>query len=203
MVDPKCHMEGCNALGSLGHLLNHCNMMLDRYKYRHDSVLNHIVKTVVEEKSQNTEVYADLQGWRVNGGTVPANMVLTDQMPDIVLVDRSNTPVKVVLLELTCSWDSKHHFQAAMDRKEYRYRRLTQELKDAGYNAINLPLEIGARGVINSRNVGVITTLGSTVGIRNIKKLRRTLGKICLLGSYRIWLARRSQEWSPGDYIQS
>ena len=202
MVDPKCGMEGCNAPGTLGHLLNHCSMMLDRYKYRHDSVLNHIVTRVSEEKPQSVEIYADLQGWRVNGGTVPASMVLTGQMPDIVLVNRSTTPVKVVLLELTCSWDSKHHFQAAFERKETRYRILTQELKDAGYNTINLALG-GPLGVINSRNVGVLTTLATTVGIKSVKKLRRTLGKICLLGSYRIWLARRSQEWSPGDFIQS
>ena len=109
----------------------------------------------------------------------------------------------MVLLDLTCSWDSKHHFQAALDRKETRYRRITQELKDGGYNAINLPLDIGARGVINNRNVGVLTTLATSVGMKSVKKLRRTLGKICLLGSYRIWLARRSQEWSLGDFIQS
>ena len=122
---------------------------------------------------------------------MPSSMLLTDQVPDIVLVDRSTTPVKVVLLELTCCWDSKHHFQAAAERKETRYRRITQDLKDAGFHAINLPLEIGARGVINSRNVGVITTLATSVGIKNSKKLRRSLGKICLLGSFRIWLARR------------
>ena len=73
-----------------------------------------------EEKPQSDEEYADLQGWRVTGGTVPASIVLTGQVPDIVLVDRSTTPLKAVLLELTCSWDSKHHFQAAFERKETR-----------------------------------------------------------------------------------
>ena len=47
----------------------------------------------------------------MNGATAPSSMVLTDQVPGIVLVDRSTTPVKVVLLELTCSWDSKNHFR--------------------------------------------------------------------------------------------
>ena len=44
---------------------------------------------------------------------------------------------------------------------------------------------------------------GSMVGIRGFKKLRGTLARLALLGSYRIWLARRSQEWSSGELITS
>ena len=35
------------------------------------------------------------------------------------------------------------------------------------------------------------------------KKLLGSLGRIALLGSYQIWLARRSQEWSGGDLIKA
>ena len=42
-----------------------------------------------------------------------------------------------------------------------------------------------------------------TVGIRTHKQLRANLGRIALLGSYRIWLARRSQDWAPGDLIRA
>ena len=35
--------------------------------------------------------------------------------------------------------------------------------------------------------------------IKNVKIFRNTVGKISLLGSYRIW---RSQDGSPGDLIQ-
>ena len=51
------NMDGCNAPCTLGHLLSHCTMMLDRYKFRHDSVLNHILTTVIEEKAQSLEIY--------------------------------------------------------------------------------------------------------------------------------------------------
>ena len=97
-------------------------------------------------------IYADLAGWRVNGGTVPPDLALTGQVPDLVLIDRSVTPTRVVLLELTVPWDSSHSFKAALDRKCDRYERLTNDLKTSGYNALNMPLEIGCRGVVNSRN---------------------------------------------------
>ena len=147
-------------------------------------------------------IYLDLDGWRTNGGTVPPELALTSQVPDLVLVDKSKTPSQVVLLELTCPFDTATLIKAALDRKELRYRRLTAELRDAGYNAINLPLEIGSRGVINARNHGVLATLAQLVNIKDLKNFRRTLGKTSLLGSYRIWLARRSQEWAPGGLIQ-
>ena len=40
VVNPRCPMEGSNAPGSLANLLNHCNMMLARYKFRLDCLLS-------------------------------------------------------------------------------------------------------------------------------------------------------------------
>ena len=48
---------------------------------------------------------------------------------------------------------------------------------------------ITSKSIVNGASVTVLT-----------QKLG-TLGKIALLGSYRIWLARKSQDWSPGDLI--
>ena len=120
----------------------------------------------------------------------------------MVIVDRSVTPGRIVLLELTVPWDSSASFKAAELRKNMRYERLAEDLRRKGFNTMNLPFEVGARGVINSRNFGVLTSLCSMFGIRGLAKLRRTVGKIALLGSYRIWLARRSNEWSPGKLIE-
>ena len=204
-VDPKCFMVGCNSPSTLGHLLSCCktDTSLARYKFRHDSVLKHLLQEIRGKNKEGLTLYADLNGWRVNGGTVPPDMALTGQVPDLVLVDKSVTPTRVVLLELTVPWDSANSFKAALDRKTDRYERLTEDLKLAGYNTLNLPLEIGCRGLVNSRNTSVLASICSMVGIRGFQKLRGTLGKIALLGSYRIWLARKSQEWSPGELISS
>ena len=57
------------------------------------------------------------------------------------------TPNKVLLVELTVPWDAANPFQTAMERKTARYERLTEDLREAGYDARNLPLEIGCRGM--------------------------------------------------------
>ena len=202
-VDTTCSMVGCTSPCNLGHLLSCCSKSLDRYKYRHDSVLTHLLDTIQRCKKDGVQVYADLNGWRVNGGTVPAELVLTDQIPDLVIIDRSVNPTKVMLVELTVPWDSANTLKAAFERKTARYERLEEDLRLEGYSASNLPLEVGCRGVVSSRNLGVLATICSTVGIRTHKQLRANLGRIALLGSYRIWLARRSQDWAPGDLIRA
>ena len=138
-------------------------------------------------------MYADLNGWRVNGGTVPPDLALTGQVLDI---DRSVAPTRVLLLELTVPWDSERSFKAAFDRKYSRYKRLAEDLNNSGYITLNMSFEIGCRGVVNARNHGVLATLCSIVGIQGLKQLRGSLARLALLGSYRIWLARRSQELS-------
>ena len=130
-------------------------------------------------------------------------MVLTEQIPDLVIIDRSTEPTTVILLELTVPWDSSTSFQAALDRKTARYERLAEDLRGKGYTTLNLPLEVGCRGVINARNHLVLETLCNLIKIRANKKLIGSLGRIALLGSYRIWLARRSQEWNGGEMIRA
>ena len=86
--------------------------------------------------------------------------------------------------------------------KTARYERLCEDLRDKGYNTMNLPFEVGCRGVINARNHLVLEDICNLVRIRARKKLIGSLGRIALLGSYRIWLARYSQEWSGGELIR-
>ena len=195
-------MDGCSSASTLGHLLSSCAKSLDRFKFRHDSVLNHLLQTIMKSKNDQMTVYADLNGWRVNGGTMPPDLVLTEQIPDLVIIDRSDTPAKVVLIELTVPWDSANSFKAAEERKTARYERLAGDLRDKGLTTFNLPLEIGCRGVINKRNHLVLETICNLVKIRGRKKLSASLGRIALLGSYRIWLARHSQQWTGGELIK-
>ena len=52
-------------------------------------------------RREQVEVYCDLEGSRVNGVTIPPNILVTASKPDLVLVDRSATPTRVDLVELT------------------------------------------------------------------------------------------------------
>lgn len=192
-VDTRCKVQDCGLPSNLGHLSNGCKKSLDRFRFRHDSVLAHLVDRIVSSKTATIEVYADLDGWRVNGGTVPSDLVATGQIPDIVLLDKVKKTI--MLLELTCPFDSSQSsFNNALDRKTIRYCRLALDCKKLGYTAYNTPLEIRARGVITARNHAVLAMVTSMCRIRNLKTFRRTLGKIALVASYRINLARNSPD---------
>ena len=132
---------------------------------------------------------------------MPHNMAMTEQRPDLVIINRGRVPTKITLVELTCCWDSKGAFRAALERKSDRYERLVDDLKENGLNASMVALEIGCRGVVDLRNNANIEGICNEVGIRAIKKMRGALGRLALIGSFRIWLARSSQQWSPGELL--
>ena len=148
------------------------------------------------------EVCADLNSWRVNGSTGLQEMAITEQKPDLVVIDKSENPTKVMLVELTVPWDATNSFQAALERKTARYERLTEDVREAGFKTLNLPIEIGCRGVINQRNATNLESICKQLGIRGLKKLKGALGRIALIGLYRNWLARNSQKWSSGELIK-
>ena len=66
---------------------------------------------------------------------------------------------------------------------------MMEDLIQGSFNARNLPLEIGCRGVRNAANLEYNC---NQVWIRSIKKLKGPFGRIALIGSYRIWLALNS-----------
>ena len=80
---------------------------------------------------------------------------------------------------ITCPFDSSaSSFKSVFDRKTERYVRLALDLEQLGFTVFNMPLEIGARGVITARNHIVLATVASMCGIRNLSVLRRCLGKL-------------------------
>ena len=64
--------------GTLHHVLNNCEKMLDRYGWRHNNLIKIILKGIKPESSLDTvKVYADIQGETINGGTIPPFRMLT------------------------------------------------------------------------------------------------------------------------------
>ena len=104
-------------------------------------------------------------------------------------------------MELTVPWDTAN-FQAALERKTATYERLTEYLIQACFDAPNPPLKIICKGVINMRNAANLEYICNQVWIGSIKKLRGAFGRIALIGSYRIWLARNSKGLSGGKLMK-
>ena len=96
---PLCSYQ--NA--TLAHITNVCPVSLQqgRFTWRHDSVLQHVTKTVKSFSTENTEIFADLEGWRINGGTISADILVSNgkgSKPDLVIVKRQTKEISMLEL---------------------------------------------------------------------------------------------------------
>ena len=151
-------------------------------------------------RKEQVEVYCNLEGSRVSGLTIPPNILTTASKPDLILVDRTATPTRVALVELTVHWDSGA--EGVRVRKEQRYATLVEDIREKGFQCHHTTLEIGARGLINPRNKSNITWFCSLARERKVKRVTFILSKLALLGSSCIWVARRSQDWTSGSLLK-
>ena len=190
------------AKATLHHQLNHCAAFLgesERYTWRHDSVAQYIADTLKENLPEQMSLYADLEGHKVCGGTIPPTIVQTSSRPDIVIVDSSNR--SVWLLELTVSFES--NFEAANRRKKERYSSLAADIEDENFQCHNLPFEIGSRGHISSENKSTLVLLHQLCQPKeSLSKFMKNISKISLLASYAIYLSRNEINWTSVELLR-
>ena len=102
------------------HFLSNCSNCLDRYSWRHNSVLLTIVNKLARATCNNLEIYADLPN---NNRTYPCTSDLFSRSrPDIVI--KLND--KVIVLELTVCFET--NTVKSRNYKQSRYRELKEEL---------------------------------------------------------------------------
>ena len=65
-----------------------------------------------------------------------------------------------------------------LQRKTTRYEILVAEINGNGYKCSNIPLEIGTRGVVNTKNKGVLTKLCHWIKVAMVSQV-----KLAILGS--------------------
>ena len=107
---------------------------------RHNSVLAYLHDTFNTAKPDGFKIYSDLEGCKINGDTVPPDILVTDlARPDMVIVNLKSSPQEVIIVELTILCDSSS-CENAEDRKMERYEFLVQDIKDKGYKCSIHPL---------------------------------------------------------------
>ena len=65
-----------------------------------------------------------------------------------------------------------------------------------------MPLEVGVRGFIDKRNKGLLAHLCNIMKIRKVSEVTRKCSKLALLGSFTIWNARHSSDWTSGGFLK-
>jgi hypothetical protein len=134
----------------LFHVLVHCKHTLDqgRLTWRHDSIQNHISGCLKFALVGMSKVKLYLDGLQtLGGGSIPADVMVQAQTPDLVIIDRSvHGRYRIALVELTCPWDTDA--KKAEEHKTPRYADLKTALSNEVWDCSLYLIEVGVRGHI-------------------------------------------------------
>ena len=63
-----------------------------------DNIVKYLHTLFSSQRLEGVELFADLEGHRVNGVTIPPDVAMTAQKPDLVIINRKTKEVKLVEL---------------------------------------------------------------------------------------------------------
>ena len=194
LVNDKCF---CGQRQTLNHVLSCCKPALNqgRFTFRHDNILYYIAQCLDKKRFQ---CMIDLEGHKtVAGGTIPANLMVTIQRPDIVIIDEKNK--SVAIFELTVP--AEHRLDTAHTLKMNSYSHFSSDIKTHTVSVI--PFEVGSHtGHINNDNKKRLHTLHSYCSKDiKLKRFKENISAISILSSYFIFNCRNQDDWSTPDHI--
>ena len=125
----------------------------------------------MENKPEGFQLYADLEGARVNinGGTIPLEIIVSTSRPDLAIVNSNTSPTTVILLELTMPFTA--NIDAANAKKGNRYQFVTSDIQEAGFTYRNLPLKVESRGQLTPRKREKLIYIYHTFKVRKYQQI--------------------------------
>ena len=179
----------CNNIQSLLHVVAGCTVLLDRYTWRHDSVLNYIATFL---KRFARELYTDVTNF-----SSPSIITGEEMRPNLLIIlDRS----KMFVVELTIGFES--NIAKNEVRKRNKYKNLTQSLISSYDQVKYINLSLGACGIIGKGSKPFFDLLEELKIPDNEKHfLTKRIINICIRTTYYVFCIR-NKEWSNPELLQ-
>ena len=194
----KVGFSSCGLCGSgketLLHVLNGCPVALPRFHWRHNVILlklSEFISEHLKDEPSSPTVITDLE---VRGRTfnmeavvhtIPPDILVTNQRPDIVITDR--VAKRVTLIELTVPFE--RNIESARDRKAKKYSSVIANIESSGFKCIYYSIEVGARGVIAHGTAAVLRSI-TGASRKEIKTVMKDLAMTVIKCSYLIFLQK-------------
>ena len=193
-VNDRCPF--CGNTQTLLHILSNCQVALNqgRYTWRHNLVLSNLIGLIRPRLVEGMDLFSDLPGFLVpNGGSIPPHILVTNQRPDLFLVNESSR--EAIIFELTCPWDGNIDRSHAF--KEEKYASLVTDLS-RHYKTYHFSVEVSVRGQITGDNkkrlkAFVYRACNDPKGI--FKSVIPVFSKVALLSSFSLFSARNEPSW--------
>ena len=174
---------------SLLHVVAGCQSYLDRFTWRHNSILNFIANAL--ESVDETTLFADLRGFRS-----PSILTGETYRPDLLF---SCPIVTLYVVELTVGYESNLHNNAK--RKEAKYRELVSQLHET-YNQVKfVNLSMSSPGIFAQECSAFLDT-PKNVGFDDNQRLYcvRKMITIAIRTTYYIFCCR-NKEWDNPELL--
>ena len=182
---PECSF--CLYPETLLHVVAGCNSYLDRFTWRHDSVLNFIANNLPSTQIQ--KIFADLPSF-----SNPSIITGDDYRPDILILTKDNT---LYVLELTVGYET--NLRNNINRKYSKYKELIGELKRK-FNCVKfINLSVSALGVFDNESAAFIDMLeGLDVNKNHVSYYIKKIITIAIRSTYYIFCCRNKEWTKPG-----
>ena len=180
-VSGNCGM--CNKLQTQLHTLSNCSSQLDRFKWRHDSVLRCIYNFFLPPCLKNScKLFIDCPELGLQS---PSELFQTLR-PDIVIQNEN----EITAIELTICYET--NTSKSRSYKQTRYKHLESDLRQPCSKFTTIYLEITTLGFMTS-NTGDFLKLAKKVDV-DVDRLIYKCGEVCIRSSYYIF-CRRNKSW--------
>ena len=176
----------CKKRQTTEHVLNGCKVALDtdRYTWRHNCVVSYIVNSV----DPKYKVYSDLPGHTAPvGGSIPPELCVTAQKPDIVILD--NHKKSIHLYELTCPGEK--HIETRHTEKSNKYSHFITDITQ--YKCSVDCFEVSSKGFLSTRNHSIFNTLHKFMkpGTKP-SQFKSNISSISLTASHHLFLCKNN-----------
>ena len=185
----------CKSIQTTHHILNICKLSLENGKFlwRHNNIVNYVIECLDSSKFM---IYSDLPGHTVGAGSVPPEICITTQKPDIVIIDRKEKLIHI--FELTVPFEQ--NIEQRHREKSDKYAHFATDC--TGYNCVVTAFEVGSRGYISSRNHSALYTLHKYTkpGIK-LSKFKSNISALALYSSYYIFITRNEEFFTQPPFL--
>ena len=183
----ECNM--CKQAETQLHIFSNCSQYLNRYTWRHDSILNTILNKISRNTCDNIEIFADLE----NGNYPCTSDLFEHQRPDIVVKIND----KVIVIELTVCFDT--NTEKSRLYKQNKYENLRQQLLIQCNHFEILFVEFTTLGFISKSSYVPFYRFLQNLGINQDRTIRKCM-ETAIRGTYFLF-CRRNKPWAVSDLL--
>ena len=173
---------------TLLHVAAGCSSYLNRFTWRHDSILNFIANNILLQNFQN--IFADLPGF-----SNPSIITGDKHRPDFLLMTKDNY---LYILELTVGYET--NLRNNIERKQSKYAALIQDQMNHFKTVKFVNLSVSALCVFDQESSPFIEMLKKLNVDNNHQKYVRKIINIAIKSTYYIFCCR-DKEWSNPDLM--